>query len=274
MFMKSLKRILFLSVFLCSSSILFPYFSDIVDEKGDAREILRLMIIKKDLEAIQKFVQKFLVRDKKTTALHYAAANGYTELIQPLLDLGFDIEAKDNCERTPLMLASSCYSKPESVLLLLKAGANVDARNKNDSTALHYAAINGKADAISFLIDYKANIKARNAGGDTPLHNARTPAAIALLYYGADIEAKNNLLETPIHCASDWGTKETVLVFIKAKADINAKDSNNQTPLMRAAKRVRPEIVEVLLAAGAIKPDATEDLSNVSREIKKMLQLP
>jgi len=40
--------------------------------------------------------------DKSQAALHFAAINGNPEIVQTLLDKGIDINAQDDCKRTPL----------------------------------------------------------------------------------------------------------------------------------------------------------------------------
>ena len=53
------------------------------------------------------------------TALHYAALSGNLTLVQPLLDKGFNLNAKDRAGRTPLHYAA-LSGKHEVILLLEK----------------------------------------------------------------------------------------------------------------------------------------------------------
>ena len=39
------------------------------------------------------------------TALHYASGYGFVELVEPLLERGADVNARDGEERTPLRVA-------------------------------------------------------------------------------------------------------------------------------------------------------------------------
>ena len=56
--------------------------------------------------------------------------------------------------------------------LLLEYGADVHARNKNLSTALHVAAWHGKVDVVKSLLERGAKIDAVDRFGDTPLQSA------------------------------------------------------------------------------------------------------
>ena len=52
----------------------------------------------------------------------------------------------------------------------LAAGTNVDAKNKWESTALHYTARGGQAGVAELLISKNANVNGLDADGMTPLH--------------------------------------------------------------------------------------------------------
>lgn len=73
---------------------------------------------------------------KNFGALHRAASSGHVSLVDLMLDLSFDIEAKDpRCGNTPLhsvCAASSAY--PDVVRLLLSRGADISARNRDGDT--------------------------------------------------------------------------------------------------------------------------------------------
>src|SRR5207244_5324984 len=56
----------------------------------------------------------------------------------------------------------------EAVKLLLDAGADVNAVNEADFTALHGAAYRGLNEVIQILVEHGANINARDYRGRTP----------------------------------------------------------------------------------------------------------
>ncbi len=55
------------------------------------------------------------------------------------------------------------------ISLLLELTADINFMDKNGQTALHWAVINLKPNALKLLLDNKANVNAVNANGETPL---------------------------------------------------------------------------------------------------------
>ncbi len=71
-----------------------------------------------------------------------------------------------------LHLAASSSAVAE-VELLLKAGADVNAKNTNGMTPLHGAAqMNPSPAVLEVLLKAGADVNAKNPGGWTPLHAA------------------------------------------------------------------------------------------------------
>jgi ankyrin repeat protein len=63
-------------------------------------------------------------------------------VIATLLKAGADIEARDNYGRTALMWAARHNENPEVIMTLLKAGANAKAKDSKEKTAFDYAKAN------------------------------------------------------------------------------------------------------------------------------------
>src|SRR5205809_1003504 len=73
------------------------------------------------------------------TALHLAAENGHGAVVQLLLKEGADIEAKDESGYTALSMEAKSGNKA-IVQLLLEEGADIASENNMGKTALHVAA--------------------------------------------------------------------------------------------------------------------------------------
>ncbi len=122
------------------------------------------------------------------TLLHFAAGAGCSEVVASMLRHGTAADIQDDGGHTPLYrVANECAlaTGPEVVLILVRAGANVNARNGvTRATALHMAARRGHVKIARALLDCGAAIEARDKKGDTPLQraiNCRKDAVVQLL---------------------------------------------------------------------------------------------
>ena len=116
---------------------------------------------------------------------------------------------KGKGQLTPLHLVARHSSNPEVITVLMKGGADVNAKGVGGFTPLHFAALaNGTAGITSALLAAGADVNARLDGGDTPLHMAastkqKNPDVILiLLSAGAEANIKNEIGETPLDPAS------------------------------------------------------------------------
>ena len=123
------------------------------------------------------------------------------------LEAGADVNAVDNWGDTPLhsLVSRSPDNKAELIGVLVDAGANVDARNCRNRTAL-FTAIDGEdTDSIKALLEAGADVNTRDKSGETPLHSATwqrdTDLLRLLLEHGAAVNARNRWLETPLRLA-------------------------------------------------------------------------
>ena len=97
-----------------------------------------------------------------------AAWNGDLEELQRLFEDGADdaIEAKDESERTPVVLAS-CNGHVDVVRLLLAKGANVNQVDKHSKTALDYATRYSHIEVVLALLAKGADVWAGCRSHDT-----------------------------------------------------------------------------------------------------------
>src|SRR2546425_10298176 len=104
------------------------------------------------------------------TPLHLAAHFGRLEVMRILLSNGADHRAVSrNSNLDQPLQAAAANRQTEAVELLLKAGADVDARSHGDFTALHIAAANGVKRVVEALLRAGAEAGAKTEGGKTPM---------------------------------------------------------------------------------------------------------
>ncbi len=134
------------------------------------------------------------------TPLHFALN---AEIAKMLIDRGANVNAKSLRGWTPLHVA--CYfnlfgsprgfpfpihinvnakgvgewgpkknfSKFEIAQLLLDKGANVNAKDKENNTPLHFACLASHTKIVKLLIEKGANVNAKNKNGKTPLSHVK-----------------------------------------------------------------------------------------------------
>jgi len=105
----------------------------------------------------------------RRTDLHYAALQGESSRVTELLAEDWDANAADAQGFTPLHFAAQSY-QPEIAILLIEAGATVDAVNGVGNTPLGLAVFNseGRGNVIKVLLSAGANADRLNAAGVSP----------------------------------------------------------------------------------------------------------
>ncbi|PVD35499.1 hypothetical protein C0Q70_02462 [Pomacea canaliculata] len=152
------------------------------DSDGDPRvRQLFLSIQRRDSGTMRRMIETdrglLTAVCKDFTPLGYASYIGGIGLMDTLLELGADLELRDPKGRTPLLNATE-GKEPEAAFHLIDKGANVNASNKKQQTALHFAAIRDMPAVIQRLllcgadINAGANVNAIDIYGITPLHLA------------------------------------------------------------------------------------------------------
>ncbi|KAG8199145.1 hypothetical protein JTE90_015980 [Oedothorax gibbosus] len=155
---------------------------------------------------LKKGVPLHMSNKTGTKAIHTAAAHGFVEVIRNLLDKGENVDATTPENFTALHLAVKA-NQPEVCEILLGHGANVQMKaGKNGETALHLAAgvLDGHKCA-ELIIKSGADVNARNEDGETPLHNAARQGQLKtvsqLLEDGAELESLSKQGESVLHIA-------------------------------------------------------------------------
>ena len=179
------------------------------------------------------------------TPLHIALQEGQPDVARLLVVAGADVSARDKAQSTPLHWAKN----KEIVQFLVERGADVNATNKWGDTPLHRA----QAGDTQLLLKHGADVKAANRRGNTPLHGAQKNKASGLLRHGANPNARGEHRRTPLHVTADWGTRDVAEVLLAHAADVNAVDGFDETPLHIAAFKGKSEVAKALLDHGADK---------------------
>jgi ankyrin repeat protein len=131
---------------------------------------------------------------KANLVLWTACMAGSTKMVDFLISQGADVNFRSLDGGT--VLTAFCGvtngNALELVKTLVKHGANVNARNKFDDSALHQAAVNPKPGVAGYLLRRGANPNAIDAGGNSPMDTTQDPETIALLLRCGGVKWKAN----------------------------------------------------------------------------------
>lgn len=138
-----------------------------------------------------------------------AATSGNPDVVREILRYHPKLEERDRQGRTALIEASEDSSNaPESaraecVRLLVDAGADVNAHDKDGNTALHETFL---TEVEKELLTLGADVNARNNRGETPIFTTVDDSAIPLyIQHGANLDLQNDKGQTAMEAAGDHG---------------------------------------------------------------------
>ena len=145
----------------------------------------------------------------------------------------------------------------EAVRSLLQNRADVNAKQTDGTSALHWAVRTDDLEAADLLIRAGANVMAANREGATPLLlasiNGNAAMIEKLIRAGAD--ANTSLTkdgDTALMMAARTGKADAVKVLLDHGAHVDAKETwGDTTALMWAASERHPAVVKALIEHGA-----------------------
>jgi ankyrin repeat protein len=184
------------------------------------------------------------------TPLHAAVRNDDIAIAGLLITNRATVNARDNFDNTPLLLALQSADAEALDGGGLAAKSTFTASN-------NLAAIKGQQlHLATLLVKSGADVNARNRSGATPLTEAvrlgNEPVVSLLLANGALANVgETGTGKTPLHMAAMRGNRSIVEELLRNHAAVNAQDRRGDTPLGYALREGRTNTIAVLKAAGA-----------------------
>lgn len=190
------------------------------------------------------------------TPLMWAVKEGMVDMATLLINRGANLEKLEPGSFMTALLLSIQHRQPDTALLLIDSGADVNIKNIAGTTPIIWAASNGYYDVVERLIDAGANMDFRqDSFGNTALMRAiehdYTHVSQLLIERGADLHIQNFQGATALIWAAGRGYIGLIRLLIEKGSDLDAEDDTKCTPLMCAVGRGFVNIVDVLIKAGA-----------------------
>lgn len=244
------------------------YGLDLFSRDEDFRTPLHIAAAIGNLDILETLIESFLKRknheslatlEHGKTPLMVAAENGRYDVVNRLLDVGFNPNEKDHGGHTALHYAVKSENE-EIVRQLVKRGADVRGFNINtrlSDDALHTAVETGHIGIISFLVLAGADLDKKNSIHMTPLmiavSNMNADAVHALLSHGANPDTADMYGQRAIDYIAqrpkNKNSLEIARALVKAGADISMSPNYSMTraPIHAAIASGNDELAELLL---------------------------
>ncbi len=174
-------------------------------------------------------------------------ANNETAILKMLLKNGSNLEVRDQNGSTPLMAAVES-GDDATIKLLLDKGAKIEAEDQSGETALMKAAKSGRSDLTDILLERTIDKKSK----DRALLAAIVTAPLTLIMAEPPPATQITATAAPRQTSdASHDVTQTIRLLLEKGADIEARDEQGQTPLIRAAAGAQARIVKLLLEKGA-----------------------
>ena len=220
-------------------------------------KIIRLFLNQNKLETNEedffgRLANKLFKRNK--SHIMNVVREGLVKLLKYLIENGADVNAKDEHEWTALMCATE-NDHFEMVKFLLENGAKINAKNIYAETALILASKSCNLKTVKYLVQCGADVNAKDQHGYRGLLLAAIYGRYDIVKYlvdnGADVNAKSYYHETALILASAHNHPEIVKYLLDNGADVNVANSHKNTALILASEVGNIKMVTYLVEKGA-----------------------
>ncbi|KAG7225444.1 hypothetical protein INR49_027438 [Caranx melampygus] len=200
----------------------------------------------------------------RRSALHAAAQRGLLEVCYMLVQAGAQVDAQDKDLRTPL-LEAIINNHFEVARYLVQNGACVYHVEEDGYTGLHHAAKLGNLEIVSMLLETgQVDVNAQDSGGWTPIiwaaEHKHVDVIKSLLNRGADVTINDKELNVCLHWAAYAGSVDIAELVLNAGCSLASVNMHGDTPLHIAAREGYLECVTLFLSRD--QQEAAEGITN------------
>ncbi len=200
-----------------------------------------------------------------------AAKMGNISLMRRMLGVkGVDINAKDS-DGVPAVVWAASEGKINVIQLLITESVDVNAVDNNGKTPAYWAACNGHASILEQSIDSNdVDVNKADKEGCPPLHIAAQRNNLDVLRIlvesgKVDLNKVDNVGDSSLHDAS---TKDAIEILLNGDINVNLKNQDDETPLLRAINEQNLEKIQVLASSNLI------NLNSLNKAKTKVMRFP
>eukprot|EP00644_Phytophthora_capsici_P001958 jgi/Phyca11/537104/estExt2_fgenesh1_pg.C_PHYCAscaffold_740005 len=166
------------------------------------------------------------------------------------------LDARDKTSQSSLLHAAVKNGSAKTVLLLIKMGADVHAKDGSGIPPLYLACARGQEVVVQSLLEKGAKCTAVGPSGETALHIAAQEnqlACVKLLLEVGKVQVDDVTHDrcTALHLASQRGNTAVAACLLDHGADVDAMTVGNESPLLKASRMSQFQTVKLLLSRNA-----------------------
>ncbi|XP_014677006.1 PREDICTED: transient receptor potential cation channel subfamily A member 1-like [Priapulus caudatus] len=226
----------------------------VVMNGGDI-DALAVILLRKEDFSDKKLCECFLNERDATgcTPLHYASRAGHLKSLENLIRLGAQVNLKDKDDQSPLHFAAR-YGRRNTCRRLLDSSSGQFIMNETDGsgrTALHIAAEGGHVKVVQLLMQRGALVHTDHAGR-SPLHLAAASGYTWTIKQLLAVHA--HLLDkvdkdgnTALHLAAENGQSRAVQHLLDRNASVKVMNDQGQTALGLAVEMQNAETASTFI---------------------------
>lgn len=199
--------------------------------------------------------------EKGKTALMYAAEHSPKESVDLLIKYAAKVDATTPSQTTPLLIAFK-NRRYDIADMLMRQGANINVLNDQGDSPLVIALKNNDQKQAEALLDKQATVDMPYDGDIALIQAARTVSRNILkkmLKNTDNIDIENSRKETALIAAVDAGNADNARLLLQTGAHINHANQDGKAALHFAIQKANIPILKMLIASGA---DLNQKLSN------------
>ena len=246
---------------------------------GDSVMVEKLLASGKDANAVNPSGKW-----RGYTALHLAAQHDKPDVILTLLKHGANVDARNEEEDTPLLIAVAEEKSDRTIETLLKGGADIDAADSIGLTALDSAAVLGNERLVRLLLKHGAQAHRskdpnRRWKTATQAVTGKNAKVLDLLLANGAYLGSPGEPELPLNAAALDGNLPAVRKLVDAGADAGAIDEEGFPPIICGVRGGNLNVLKILIAGGAdVNGTSTEgetalDVAYADHQIKMVAVL-